>query len=105
MAEIVIRDFEAEMRDTLEKVNTWLVSEDETRQRLEEARIAYESAKADYEQYNDAFIEEVKAYRIGLMSKLGIVEEVVEAHDEEVVEQPTVAVENTTDEIIEQPLI
>lgn len=104
MAEIRIRDFDAEMRETLDKVNKWLVSEEETRQRLEDARIAYENAKADADQYNDAFIAEVKEYRIGLMSKLGIVEEVVEAHDEEVVE-PTVAVENTTDEIAEQPLI
>lgn len=104
MAEIVIRNWDAEMRETLDKVNKWLVSEEETRQRLEEARIAYESAKADADQYNDAFIAEVKEYRIGLMSKLGIVEEVVEAHDE-VVEQPTVEEEITTDEIIEQPLI
>lgn len=99
-----IINIEQLMRNKLNDCYDFLNGKDKAVARLEEARIAYESAQAAVAQYNDAFIEEVKAYAKDLELKLGI-EQAVEAHDEQVVEQPTVSEEIPTDEIIEQPLI
>ncbi len=98
-----IIDFEQKMRDKLAECELWLVGKDVAVAKLEEARIAYESAKADVEQYTDEYIAEVTTYCDDLRAKLGI-ENVVEVHDEQVVEQ-CADVEIATDEIVERPLV
>lgn len=99
-----IVNIEQLMRDKLNECDEWLNGKDEAVARLDEAEKAYEIAKAEVAQYSDEYIAEVVSYRDDLKCRLGIVDEVVEAHDE-VVEQPIIANENATDEIIEQPLI
>lgn len=104
-----IVNIEQLMRNKLVECDEWLNGKDEAIARLDEARIAYEKAQEDVAQYTDEYIAEVVSYRDDLKSKLGIVdevveiEEVVEVHDEQVVECQ--GVENTTDEIVEHSLV
>lgn len=104
-----IVDIEKLMRDKLNECDEWLSGKDNALIALEEARVAFEKAQAQVAEYTDEYIAEVVSYRDDLKSKLGIVdevveiEEVVEVHDEQVVECQ--GVENTTDEIVEHSLV
>lgn len=100
-------DIEKLMRDKLNECDEWLSGKDNALVALEEARVAFEKAQAQVAEYTDENIAQVVAYRDELKSRLGIVdkvEEVAEAHDEQVVEQCAVA-EVAGDEIVEQPLL
>lgn len=102
-----IVDIEKLMRDKLNECDEWLSGKDNALVALEEARVAFEKAQAQVAEYTDENIAQVVAYRDELKSRLGIVdkvEEVAEAHDEQVVEQIAVA-EVAGDEIVEQPLL
>jgi hypothetical protein len=102
-----IVDIEKLMRDKLNECDEWLSGKDNALVALEEARVAFEKAQAQVAEYTDENIAQVVAYRDELKSRLGIVdkvEEVAEAHDEQVVEQVAVA-EVASDEIVEHPLV
>lgn len=102
-----IVDIEKLMRDKLNECDEWLSGKDNALIALEEARVAFEKAQAQVAEYTDENIAQVVAYRDELKSRLGIVdkvEEVAEAHDEQVVEQVAVA-EVASDEIVEHPLV
>ncbi len=102
-----IVDIEKLMRDKLNECDEWLSGKDNALVALEEARVAFEKAQAQVAEYTDENIAQVVAYRDELKSRLGIVdkvEEVAEAHDEQVVEQIAVA-EVASDEIVEHPLV
>ena len=102
-----IVDIEKLMRDKLNECDEWLSGKDNALIALEEARVAFEKAQAQVAEYTDENIAQVVAYRDELKSRLGIVdkvEEVAEAHDEQVVEQIAVA-EVASDEIVEHPLV
>ena len=102
-----IVDIEKLMRDKLDECNAWLGGKDKAVAELEEARVAFEKAQANVADYTEENIAQVVAYRDELKSRLGIVdkvEEVAEAHDEQVVEQIAVA-EVASDEIVEHPLV
>ena len=89
-----IVDIEKLMRDKLNECDEWLSGKDNALVALEEARVAFEKAQAQVAEYTDENIAQVVAYRDELKSRLGIVdkvEEVAEAHDEQVVEQIAVA--------------
>lgn len=99
-------DIEKLMHDKLDECNAWLDGKDAAIAKRDEARIALEKAEAEVAEYNDdAYVAELTAYRDGLKSKLGIVDEVVaEAHDEQLGEEcaeqdPAPVV------FVEQPLI
>lgn len=102
-----IVDIEKLMRDKLNECDEWLSGKDNALIALEEARVAFEKAQAQVAEYTDENIAQVVAYRDELKSRLGVVdkvEEVAEAHDEQVVEQVAVA-EVASDEIVEHPLV
>lgn len=102
-----IVDIEKLMRDKLNECDEWLSGKDNALVALEETRVAFEKAQAQVAEYTDENIAQVVAYRDELKSRLGIVdkvEEVAEAHDEQVVEQIAVA-EVASDEIVEHPLV
>lgn len=102
-----IVDIEKLMRDKLNECDEWLSGKDNALVALEEARVAFEKAQAQVAEYTDENIAQVVAYRDELKSRLGIVdkvEEVAEAHDEQVVEQIAVA-EVASDEVVEHPLV
>lgn len=102
-----IVDIEKLMRDKLNECDEWLSGKDNALVALEEARVAFEKAQAQVAEYTDENIAQVVAYRDELKSRLGVVdkvEEVAEAHDEQVVEQIAVA-EVASDEIVEHPLV
>ena len=102
-----IVDIEKLMRDKLNECDEWLSGKDNAIVALEEARVAFEKAQAQVAEYTDENIAQVVAYRDELKSRLGVVdkvEEVAEAHDEQVVEQIAVA-EVASDEIVEHPLV
>lgn len=102
-----IVDIEKLMRDKLNECDEWLSGKDNALVALEEARVAFEKAQAQVAEYTDENIAQVVAYRDELKSRLGVVdkvEEVAEAHDEQVVEQVAVA-EVASDEIVEHPLV
>lgn len=91
-----IINIEQLMRDKLNECDAWLNGKDEAVARLEEARLAYEAAKIDYESkqadvadYNDENVARVAEYKRDLEDRLGIVHEEpsVECVSEPIVEE------------------
>lgn len=78
-------NFEDLMRAKLVECNEWLNGYDEAVARCvdcekayEDAKVAYEKAKADVADYNDDNIKRVADYKANLEDRLGIVRESVE---------------------------
>lgn len=92
-------NFVDRMLATLEKCDIWLNGKDEADKAFQDAYDKYIKAKEDLDAYNEDNVNEVKAYRDDLESKLialGVIEPKVE---EEVVED-----EPAKEEVVEEPV-
>lgn len=106
-------DIEQMMKDKLAECDDFLNGKDVAFARVSALREELAVAEEKLAEYDDVeYVNKVIAYRDDLKCKLGIVdvvEEVAEAHNEQVVEcaveQPTAPAEVATDEIVEQPLL
>lgn len=106
-------DIEQMMKDKLVECDDFLNGKDVAVARVCGLREELAKAEEELRAYEDVeYVDRVIAYRDDLKRRLGIVdvvEEVAEAHNEQVVEcaveQPTAPVEVATDEIVEQPLL